>query len=1023
MKLCRTSYNAARAAAQLLGICFGISLLLASASAQVTTATFYGTVTDPSGSLVSGATVSLVNEATGTTNSKTTGPAGDFVFDFLHVGNYRLRIEASGFKSIQTGNIELQSGQNIRRTFKLELGAVTETVAVEATAPLVNAVSAEQRNSVSTVEAAQLPLSKRNLGGLLGLTSGASAGGGFVRLNGVGKAGTLYTVDGTNATADPESRTTSMRGNFEQINLVSLESVEEVETTKGILPAEYGQVLGGNVNVVTKSGTNSWHGSAFENFQSSALNARLQFLKTKPNAVFNQFGGSAGGAIKRDRIFIFGDYEGYRQSLTQVVSGTVPTPLFRQTLLSAVPSYSHELEGVPLPNQTFAPGSDLALFIGSGQQTDNDNHIDVKTDIHVTDTSNLSLTYTHGRPTQVTPRFYTNDPQNFHGYIERGTANYITGGPAWTSETRFGYNLNDMDRTDAYFLDGIPDQIPYGGRSPQLSYNGFSTPGGELYLVEGKTWSLEEKYARSLGKHNLKFGGIYMRYNVFRTNPQNATINYTSLSDLLANTPDQSIITFGNGVYNASNYTFGFFAQDNWRITKRLSIDMGVRYDLFSKFVAQSRVKEQDYGVYNLNGLLDSQFHFGPVRNPNDPYNSDGWVNLAPRLGFSYDPNGKGTTTIRGGMGVMFSPLAEGLFTGAVGSQYLPFRVTLSRQEALNDGLQFPIYNDSVAPIIEAQQRVQPSSVFNPQLQSPYVIESYVGVQHAVTPSLVLETAFVGNRGLRFPLARTYNQPNRVTGVRPNSELNQGYYIDNSQQTWYASWQTTLRKRFSHNMTFAIHYTWGKELATETGDISAYYQNNANVRVQDFFNLHNEWGPADGDITHNFAADGVYALPTLKSTDNLLIRQALGGWQVSGIFSAATGQPLLILEGNADNTSRPDYIGGRAVNSNYGSTLQYLNKSAFALVPVSAASGLPIRPGNISSGEVRGPGFWNVDLSIGKNFSIAEKLKLQIRLDAFDSLNHTNLSSFSTDRTSSSFGRFTNTTGARVAQLNARLSW
>jgi outer membrane receptor protein involved in Fe transport len=990
---------------------------------QVTTATFYGTVTDPSGSLVSGATVTFSNQSTGHVSAKTTGANGDFAFDFLQVGTYRLKIEQHGFKTLQSDGIELSAGQNVRRTFQLELGAVSETVAVVSAAPLLNVVSAEQRQNVTTMEASQLPLSKRNVGGLLGLGTGASAGGGFVRLNGVGKAGTLFTVDGTSATADPESRTTSMRGNFEQINLVSLESIQEVETTKGVLPAEYGQVLGGNVNIVTKSGTNELHGSAFENFQSSSLNSRLQFLSTKPTAVFNQFGGSLGGPIKRDRIFLFGDYEGYRQSITQVVSGTVPTPAFRQTLLTAVPAYSHEMEGVPLPNQPFATGSELALFIGSGQQRNTDNHADVKGDIHVNDSSILSLTYTHGRPFQTTPRIYPNDPQVYNGYIERGTANFITGGPSWTSETRFGFNLNDMDRTDAYFLDGIPEQMPYGGRSPQLSYNGFTSPGGELYLVEGKTWSLEQKYAKSTGKHNLKFGGMYMRYNVFRNNPQNVTVNYTSRADLLANIPDQSIVSFGNGLYNASNYTFGFFAQDNWKVSKNLTIDLGLRYDFFSKYVATSRVKGEDYALYNLNGLLDTQFHFGPVRDPNNPYNSDGGVNLAPRIGFSWDPTGHAKTTIRGGFGIMFSPLAEGLFTGAVGAEYLPFRVTLSRQEAINSGVRFPIYNDFVAPIIEAQQRVQPSSIFNPNLQSPYVALSYFGVQQAITNSLVLETAFVGNRGVKFPLARLYNQPNRVTGVRSNADLNQGYYIDNSQQSWYASWQTTLRKRFSHNVTFAVHYTWGKQLATETGDISAYYQNNANVRIQDFFNLRNEWGPADGDITHNLAADWVYTLPLLTSINNHVIRLALGGWQVSGIITAATGQPLLLSEGNSDNVSRPDYIGGNAINSNSRTTLQYLNRAAFALVPISSASGLPIRPGNIASGVVRGPGFVNADVSVGKNFAIFERLQLQLRLDAFNSLNHTNFTSFSTDLTNSAFGRFTNTMGARVIQLNGRFSW
>jgi hypothetical protein len=360
-----------------------ISVLLQTApiGAQVTTATFTGTITDPSSAGVAGANVRFTNQSTGADVFKTTGEGGEFTFDFLQVGTYQLKIERAGFKSIQSSGIELSAGQNVRRNFALELGAITETVSVEAAAPLVNAVSAEQRQNVSTVEASQLPLSKRNIGGLLSLGTGASAGGGFVRLNGVGRAGTLFTVDGTSATADPESRTTSMRGNFEQINLVSLESVQEVETTKGVLPAEYGQVLGGNVNIITRSGTNQFHGSAFENFQNSFLNSRLQFLSIKPNAVFNQYGGSVGGPIKRDRIFFFADYEGYQQSITQVVSGTVLTPNFRQTVLSAVPAYSHALQGVPLPNQPFGSGADVGLYIGSGQQRNTDNHFDAKGDI------------------------------------------------------------------------------------------------------------------------------------------------------------------------------------------------------------------------------------------------------------------------------------------------------------------------------------------------------------------------------------------------------------------------------------------------------------------------------------------------------------------------------------------------------------------------------------------------------------------------------------------------------------------
>src|SRR5579884_182564 len=997
---------------------------LGCALCQVTTSTFYGTVVDSSGGLVPNANVSLTNQGTGAVASKSTSQDGSFIFDFLRVGVYRLKIEAPGFKTLETGDIDLQAGVNLRRTFTLELGTVSETVSVESAAPLVNAVSSEQLDNVSRLESAELPLSKRNIGNLLGLETGASAGGGFVRLNGVGKTGTLYTVDGTSATADPESRTTSMRGNFEQINLVSLEAVQELQTTKGILPAEFGQVLGGNVNIITKSGTNDWHGGAFENFQSDNLNARLQFLTTKPNSVFNQFGGSLGGPIKHDRAFIFGDYEGYRQSITQVVSGSVPTPQFRQQMLAAVPAYAKALETVPDPNQPYAAGADTALYIIGRPQVSTDNHVDVKNDIRLTDTSSLALTFSHGRPTQTVPRIFLNNANDrqFHGFSDRGTASYVTAGAAWTSETRFGYSLSDMDRTDLYILQGIPETLPFGGRLPGFSYSGFSTPSSELWLEEGRTWSLEEKYARFFGKHNLKFGGIYMKNGVFRNNPQNPIASYSTKAALLANIPDSINLTFGNGSYHGSNYVLGAFVQDTWRATRRLTLNLGLRYDFYSKYVAHP-AKGQDFGIYNFDGLLDNRFHFGPLRDINNPYNSDGWVNLAPRFGFSYDVTGKATTTIRGGYGVMFSPLALGIFSGAVASKYIPFRAILSRQDGIDNNLHFPIYNDTVAPIFVARQVTSPAEVFNPNLQDPYVMASYLGIQRALTSSLVLETAYVGNRGIKFPINRTYNQPNRVTGIRPNPQLLQGYYVDNSQVSQYPSWQSSLRMRFSHNLTFAVRYNWAKQLATDSGDIGAYYQNDGNVRAQDFFNLRNEWGPADGDVRQYLAIDWVYALPMLNSLHSGVLRQVLGGWQTSGIITASTGNPLLITWGNIENTSRPDYVGGNPINANYRQTLQYLNKAAFAAVPVSQASGLPIRPGNLGHGAVYGPGFWNVDLSLGKNFRPTEKIQLQVRMDAFNALNHTSLSGFSTDITSSSFGRFTNTRGARVAQLNARLSW
>jgi outer membrane receptor protein involved in Fe transport len=993
------------------------------APTQVTTATFYGIVTDASGAAIPGATATLTNVETNQSQAKVTDNSGEFTFDYIRVGQYSIVIEAKGFKRFSATGFNLQAGQNVRRTFSMEVGNVTESVAVTAQTPLVNAVSSEQLETVSELRVSELPLSRRNFTGLLQLNTGVTQADGAMRLNGTGKSGTLYTVDGTPATADPESRTSSMRGNWNYINLLSVDAIQEVQVVKGVIPAEYGGALGGNVNVLTKSGTNTWHGGVFENFQAEDLNARLQFLGNKPSATFNQFGGSVGGPIIRDRLFIFGTYEGYRESAARLVSGNVPTQQFRDTLIAAVPAYKPALDTLPLPNTAGDPTATTGFYQSAKALRSSDNHAVLKSDYHLTNSSNLAFTYTRGRPYQLNPRLDVDNNQVYEGVQERGTASFVTGGPSWTADSRFGYSLNDMQRVDDFFLQGIPETEPFGGRSPQLSTAlGFSTSAGELWLVEGPIWSIEQKFSRYTGPHSLKFGGRFVHNGGGRTNPESPAVTYNTMADLLANTPSRVQITFGNGLYNGNNWELGFFAQDDWRVNRKLVLNLGLRYDFFSKMVAKSRVEGSEYGFYNLDGLIDSQFHFGPQRSPDDPYNSDGWVNLGPRVGFSYDPTGGGNTVIRGGLSVMFSPFVGGMMKQAVGSRTVPFRSIFSKLEAEQAGLRFPIYADQARAYLEGKNQPAIFSVFNPQIQNPYTVNVYLGVQHSLTSTIVLETAFVGNRGIKYPLHRVFNQVDRLSGVRPNLDLGEGYYVDNSQNTLYTSWQSSLRKRFAQGFTASAHYTWGKALATENGDIGGYYQGVADVRVQDFFNLRAERGPADGDITHYFAADAVYDLPTFASSPGL-VRHTIGGWQASGIFTAATGQPLLILQGGARETSRPDYVGGNPITSDYQETLQYLNTAAFAKIPISSASGRTTRPGNLGSGAVRGPGFWNADFSLGKNFMFTEQTRLQIRMDAFNFLNHTNLTTFSTDINNARFGKFTNTRGARVIQLNARFSF
>ena len=228
-----------------------------------------------------------------------------------------------------------------------------------------------------------------------------------------------------------------------------------------------------------------------------------------------------------------------------------------------------------------------------------------------------------------------------------------------------------------------------------------------------------------------------------------------------------------------------------------------------------------------------------------------------------------------------------------------------------------------------------------------------------MTKDLVLETSLVGVRGTKFDLFRPLNEPNRVTGARPNPLLRVTYYFDNSATSQYASWQTTLRKRYSHKLSGSVHYTWGKTLAYNGGDIGTWYQGDNAPRAQDFNNLRVEHAPATGDITHSFVSEWVYDLPRLANFNRVVhhVRRLAGGGHFRGPHRRAVVNHADVIV----QVARPDYMGGNAINGNYRQTLQYLNKSAFALVPIIAASGATSRPGNLGWGEVRAPGITNVD--------------------------------------------------------------
>jgi len=1006
------------------------------ASPQANSATLYGTVIDPSGAAIPNATVTLTQQDTQATTTRATGDTGDFGFTFIPAGIYTLRIEAKGFPVYLNKGIVLTAGQEVRQSYRLVLGSSTETVTVEANTPLINTVSAQQLHDYSLTEARELPLQNRNFSGLLKVNAGVvpSQGnnGSGVDMNGVGRNGTVYSLDGTNASGNSGGNDPGVYQGSNLVDVMSVEGIDEVNAVKGVIPAEYANVIGGQVNLVSKSGTNDWHGSLFENHQDTSLNARFQRTTTKPHLTLNQFGGSLGGPIRKNKIFLFGDYEGYRDSESMFVQGNVPTPAVRSQLLTAVPAYQLALQAFPLPNAPFAPGASVGSYSGTSPLVRRDNHFDAKGDILLTDNSRLSISYSHGTPYQLTPRYYVNDPQIYSNTLDRGNISYITGGSQWTSETRFGYNRTLQDRLDQFFNLIDPnqpnEQTPYGRRLPDLQTNlGWSGPPAEINHSGGPFWQIDQKYARYIGRHSLKGGGDFRRSVGTRNNPQIPDFLYSSLSDLLANRPSQISATFGSGLYSGRMYDFGFFLQDDWKVSPKLTVNLGLRYDYYSNFIARGEGGTPQAGLYNPGFLrMDGTFAVGVFRSPFSPYDDDA-KNFGPRFGFAYSPD-NGKTSIRGGGGFMFSNIMPENFWNVVSSApNIPYRSIFSRADITAFGITYPNYNDSFFNLAQQQTRnssiTNVAAIFNPQLQNPYSIQYTISFQRQLSESLVFETAGVGTRGVKFPLWRNANTVNRLTGSRPNPNLGQPYYMDNSQSSTYYGWQTTLKKRFSKRFSFDVNYTWSKTLANGGGDTGSYYQGENGSRNQDFFNLAADRGPAAFDITHYFNSNWVYQTPTLQSWGKPWVSHILGDWQVSGIFRANTGLPIIITQTSSTPNQRGQYVGGQVILNDYRRTLQYLNPSAFRLIPVVSSSGAPSAPGNVGPGAWRLPGLWNLDLSFAKNFSLTERIKLQVRTDMFNSLNHTNLTGLRTSVNDPFFGELLNTAGARVIQLNARLTF
>ncbi|MCU1338962.1 MAG: hypothetical protein JWO19_4543, partial [Bryobacterales bacterium] len=616
---------------------------------------------------------------------------------------------------------------------------------------------------------------------------------------------------------------------------------------------------------------------------------------------------------------------------------------------------------------------------------------------------------------------------------DRVATQYVMARANWTSETRFGWNRAALDRLNDFWmsldpkLTGTADLTDPARRIPMFTLTGgFATPTAEILAMRGRSFSFEQKFSKIYSTHNIKTGFRWGRTAGSKTNPQNPNYTFQTVADLLANVPNSMNLQSGQPPHDAHIDDFGVFIQDDWRVNKRLVLNLGMRFDFYpaiSFHATTSRPAE----IVNLASPTDlRKMDFGGPLDPLKPYNSD-WGNVGPRVGFAWTLDKKGDTVIRGGVGVLYSPILLALIQNNIADPLIGAATQYNRTDLAARGLKWGNYADEIQAAVRRDGAGKKAiySLIDPNLRAPYTIQSMFNVQRLLGNSWMVETGYIRTDGQKFPLSRPLaNAFDRQTGVRPNPALGtpSGVYLTSEQTMVYNALQTSVRKRFSSNLGLGFHYTYSRGYAEQGGSLASSFVNSDYFVTQDFFDPFYDRNPLSQEARSRVSIDALYQLPWLKKGKGWMT-QAFGGWQISSIISARTGVPLRVTQSSGISNSRPDLVGSSPVFENYRDTLVYLDPTQFARVPTSAVTTATLRPGNANPGLIRGPGNVTVNASFGKVFSFTEATRLEIRLDAFNALNHVNYSNPNTSIVSPDFGKILTTVGPRTAQIAARLSF
>jgi len=1022
---------AARRVAAALAFCV---ILHTGAFAQVTTADIVGRVTDASGAILPGVTVTVENIGTHETRVAPTGASGDYTFNVLPIGRYTVKIELQGF-STQTANLVLAAGDRARLDVKMQVGAVAENVTVTAESPLVQTDSSTLSSLVTEKAVQDLPVNGRNFVRLVQLVPGATEG----------VANSL--ASGTRPDDRRQTSAISINGSLDNQNnqlldgidnneryigtmvvKPSIDAIAEVKVQTNMYSAEVGRTAGGVVNIITKSGSNAFHGSAFEFNRNDKFDSRNYFAQTgpKPKLDQNQFGGSIGGPVKKNKTFFFADYE--RFQLTQGITSvsTVPTAKMRAGDFSELSATVYDpttavrlpfpgniipstrLDPIALKYMALYPAptaSGLANnFTGTFDRTQSSGTADFRVDHRFNDSNTLFARYSYNNVDTFTPGALPAvngiQPGGNNGSFpgpnttkaDGFQANYLKiYGPSLVSEIRVGYMYGDIESLPLNYGQNLSTAFGFKNANideitsalTPMNPAGFASLGDATFIpliTTNKTLQISGSLTKTRGAHNIKVGAglVARRFRQFQSASAVGTVAFTTaVTDNGAGTGGSSIASFLLGFPSTVARTHTLFdphyrtkepslyVQDDWRATPWLTLNAGLRYDVFTPLtedtnhlanIDMSTLKIIQAGV---NGVSETA-----------GVNTD-YSNLAPRFGFAATlPH---AMVLRGGWGLSYFPgnyMSQSLmknppFVGTYGPVTSNAVSGLTPNLRLSDGLPLPTPTDAVNPsgtIIGVAQdfkntRIQQFNVIAEKEFGGNVFSAgYVGSRGAhvafVVPNLDLAPAAPGAQQAR----RTYfAQLPGVTTI--------GMFASDFEST-YDAMQLVFQRRHRNGLTIGSNYVLAHTQWTQPSP------NDVNV-IERF--------DADFDIRHKFVFTANYELPFGQSLTGAA-KQLLAGWQINGVAYWQSGLPFNVTNSTARaNTSagndRPNLVGDPELSN--PTVDQWFNVAAFAPQTINTI-------GNAPRNVLHGPPQRRVDLSLFKDFGLSAGTKLQLRIECYN---------------------------------------